>query len=83
MMHLVVTHGRSHTLAIPPAMQRPLKEVPRRDQVRVRIADPRRNWGHVLGRIVDDAEAGVPQTLRHHFEAFGVAMFDPFAEPQA
>jgi hypothetical protein len=42
-------------------------------------AERRENWGHILGRVLDESGAGSPRTLREHLESFGVDLFDPFA----
>ena len=41
-----------------------------------RWADPRENWGHVLGLVLDQSGGGSDKTLRDHFEEFGVELVD-------
>lgn len=42
-------------------------------------AEPRENWGHVLAKVLDVAEPSANKKLRECFEAYEVALFDPFA----
>lgn len=41
-----------------------------------RWSDPRENWGHVLGLILDEVGSGSDKTLRDHFQEFGVNLVD-------
>jgi hypothetical protein len=39
-----------------------------------RRGEPRENWGHVLGRVMDEAGGCSDKTLREHLESYGVEM---------
>lgn len=43
-----------------------------------RWADPRENWGHVLGLVMEKEEANSAKTLRKTLEEFGVKPVDPY-----
>lgn len=43
-----------------------------------RWAEPRENWGHVLGQVLDATGPGSEKTLREHFEEWGVQLVDRF-----
>jgi Trypsin-like peptidase domain len=42
-----------------------------------RNGEPRENWGHILGRVLDEpGAAATPTTLREQFRKFGVTLID-------
>jgi trypsin-like peptidase len=41
-----------------------------------RWADPRENWSHILGLVLDEVGSGSDKTLRDHFKDFGVVLKD-------
>jgi hypothetical protein len=44
-------------------------------------ADPRENWGHVLGKVLDEPDPATNKTLRDHLASFGVEPVDPILSP--
>ena len=41
-----------------------------------RRSDPRENWGHVLGRVLGEADKSSGKTLREILNQFGVQLVD-------
>jgi hypothetical protein len=42
-----------------------------------RTSEPRENWGHVLGRVLDETDGRGSTTLREHLQKFGVSLVAP------
>jgi V8-like Glu-specific endopeptidase len=45
-----------------------------------RLAEPRENWGHVLGHTLDETDGKSPKTLRELFKDYGVDLVDRVME---
>lgn len=47
-----------------------------------RFGEPRENWGHVLGRVLDETDGRLETTLHEHLKSYGVSLVDRLSSGQ-